>query len=89
MTLYVLACTVLFHLISRVAANYVVGFALILGPFLLLNSLTDYLFIGMIMIYSTVIETFSRYLMILAFMLAAAVIGWAMSRFNRRKDVVS
>ena len=43
MTLYVLACTVLFHLISRVAANYVVGFALILGPFLLLNSLTDYL----------------------------------------------
>ena len=71
------------------AANYVVGFALILGPFLLLNSLTDYLFIGMIMIYSTVIETFSRYLMILAFMLAAAVIGWAMSRFNRRKDVVS
>ena len=33
MTLYVLACTVLFHLISRVAANYVVGFALILRPF--------------------------------------------------------
>ena len=89
MTLYVLACTVLFHLISRVAANYVVGFALILGPFLLLNSLTDYLFIGMIMIYSTVIETFSRYLTILAFVLAAAVIGWSMSRFNRRKDVVS
>lgn len=89
MTLYVLACTVLFHLISRVAANYVVGFALILGPFLILNSFTYNLFIGMIMISSTVIETFSRYLTILAFVLAAAVIGWSMSRFNRRKDVVS
>ena len=89
MTLYVLACTVLFHLISRVAANYVVGFALILGPFLILNSFTYNLFIGMIMISSTVIETFSRYLTILAFVLAAAVIGWSMSRFHRRKDVVS
>lgn len=89
MTLYVLACTVLFHLISRVAANYVVGFALILGPFLILNSFTYNLFIGMIMISSTASETFSRYLTILAFVLAAAVIGWAMSRFNRRKDVVS
>lgn len=89
MTLYVLACTVLFHLISRVAANYVVGFALILGPFLILNSFTYNLFIGMIMIYSTASETFSRYLTILAFVLAAAVIGWSMSRFNRRKDVVS
>lgn len=89
MMLYVLACTVLFHLISRVAANYVVGFALILGPFLILNSFTYNLFIGMIMIYSTASETFSRYLTILAFVLAAAVIGWSMSRFNRRKDVVS
>ena len=89
MTLYVLACTVLFHLISRVAANYVMGFALILGPFLILNSFTYNLFIGMIMISSTVIETFSRYLTILAFVLVAAVIGWSMSRFNRRKDVVS
>lgn len=89
MTLYVLACTVLFHLISRVAANYVVGFALILGPFLLLNSFTYNLFIGMIMISSTASETFSRYLTILAFVLAAAVIGWSMSRFHRRKDVVS
>ena len=89
MTLYVLACTVLFHLISRVAANYVMGFALILGPFLILNSFTYNLFIGMIMISSTVIETFSRYLTILAFVLAAAVIGWSMSRFHRRKDVVS
>ena len=89
MTLYVLACTVLFHLISRVAANYVVGFALILGPFLILNSFTYNLFIGMIMISSTASETFSRYLTILAFVLAAAVIGWSMSRFHRRKDVVS
>lgn len=89
MTLYVLACTVLFHLISRVAANYVVGFALILGPFLILNSFTYNLFIGMIMISSTASETFSRYLTILAFVLAAAVIGWSVSRFHRRKDVVS
>ena len=89
MTLYVLACTVLFHLISRVAANYVVGFALILGPFLILNSFTYNLFIGMIMISSTASETFSRYLTILAFVLAAGVIGWSMSRFHRRKDVVS
>lgn len=85
-TLYTLACVVLFHLISKTAGNYVVGYAMVIAPFLLLNWIGEKLFVRMY-ILSRLWDTIWPYLAVLGMIALAAAIAGVQAWIHRRRDV--